>query len=569
MSTPATGMIPPPARPSAGQELLELHREGALAAQYPRLKSLLAELSGDELYRAGQLLARLDPDEVRRQHPTAPVVTVAVTGHGTLAPLLPALTAEIARHGLVLRSFVADFDSYVFDLSDPRSALHAANPDVVLCVLDPMVVVDELPTPWQPSDVARIMREKTQLLGKLTERFATASPGTLVLNTLPLPRRLTAQLVDHRSRAEVGALWREANARLLRLAVEHRSLVVVDPLVVVDLEPLIAEGAAATDWRLSLYAKAHLSRDLLSRYAREVGHLVRHLAGRTKKCLVLDLDGTVWGGVIGEEGMDGIEVADSYRGEAFRAFQRTVKQIGSQGILIAAVSKNDIEEPALHIEKLLRDGWFDVPELTAEDQARPSLYRDEVARADFLRNFDSIAGYLRELAVWVRLAEADERDLARVSQLTLRTNQFNLTTRRLQPADLRALVHDPAALVLAIHAGDRFGDNGLVGAVLARRDANALHIENFLLSCRVFARGIEHACLASLLRHAHSTGIAAVYGAYRRTAKNGSVKDFYPRYGFAPFADDGMTAVFRHDLVEVISAPPHVRLTESYGGNSP
>jgi FkbH-like protein len=615
----------------AHRELMALHRSGQLSSRYPLVRHLLADLSGPELLRAGQMLARLEPDEVLLRNPAVPTATVAVTGHGTLAALIPALTAELARHGILLRPYVADFDSYVFDLSDPRSALYGVDADLVLCVLDPMVVFDEVPTPWRPSDVERVLADKLRLIGQLAASFDTSGHGTLVLNTMPLLRRHAAQLIDHSSRARLGAAWREANARLLRLGGEHPTTVVI------DLDPILSEGTAACDPRMSVYAKAHLSQGLLAGYAREVGHLARLLAGRTKKCLALDLDGTLWGGVLGDDGVDGIEVAETYRGEAFHEFQRVVKQIGSQGVLVAAVSKNNSElvrsvlrdhprmtlresdfvrvsanwrpkhenlaklaedlnvdvdslvfvddsryecglvsreipeiavvalddEPALHVEKLLRDGWFDARELTAEDRSRSSKYLDELVRKDFLQSFDSVQDYLRELDVQVGLTKVIEPDIPRVSQLTLRTNQFNLTTRRLQPADVRRMADDPAWLVLAIHSRDRFGENGLVGAIFARRDGDAVHIDNLVLSCRVFSRGIEQACLASVLRHARDTGAAAVFGSYRPTAKNGTVKDFYPRYGFVPITDNGSTVTFRHDLAHIIAAPHHVHLTKS------
>lgn len=616
--------------------VLELHRAGHLVSEYPAVQALLADLSEADLVTAGRLLSRLDPDEVLRAHPAVPAVTVAITGHGTLAELVPALTAELARHGLLARPHLSDFDGYVFDLGDHGSALYAADPDLVLCVLDPMVVFDEVPVPWRPADVEQVAQHKYEVISGLTARFAAAGRGTLVLNTLPLPRRFTAQLVDHGSRARLGAAWRELNARLLRLAADNPAVVVL------DLDPLIAEGIPAADPRMSLYAKAHLSTRLLNRYAREIGHLARHLTGRTRKTLVLDLDETVWGGVLGEDGADGITVAEGYRGAAFRAFQQVIKQLGSQGVLLAAVSKNDPEpvdsvfrdhpdmvlreddlvrivanwrpkhdnltelagalnlgldsfvfvddsayecglirhalpgvsvvrldtEPALHIEKLLRDGWFDTRELTAEDHTRRAMYRDELARKDFLDGFESLDEYLRQLQVTVRLSAVHDGEVARVSQLTLRTNQFNLASRRLQPADVRGLIADPAALVLAIHAGDRFGDNGLVGAVFTRRTGDVWHIDDFLLSCRVFARGIEQSCLAAILRHARATGATQVAATYRATAKNGKVSDFYPRNGFTEVAAGEGTRQFRHDLAEILASPGHIHLIESLENGS-
>jgi FkbH-like protein len=648
-------------------DVFGLLREGLAAREFPRLRALLAALPDAELQRAGRLLARLDTAEVLRARPGTPVVKVAVTGHGTLSALVPALTAQAARHGLLLEPYTAPFDSWIFELSDPGSGLYAADGDVTLCVLDPFVVFDEVPVPWGPKDVERVLAEKLATLERLVKTFdATDRGGVLVLNTLPLPRRWTSQLVDLRSRAELGAVWREANARLLRLAGPS--------VAVVDLDPLLAEGVPVTDPRLSAYAKEHLSAELVAAYAREVVHLALNGAGRTRKALVVDLDETLWGGVLSEDGIEGIEVGHGYRGEAFAAFQRVVKQIGSQGVLLAVVSKNDAgpvatalreregmvlrepdfvrvtanwrakhenlvelaaalnigvdslvfaddspfecglvgrqlpevavvrldEEPALHIGRLLADGWFDVREVTAEDRARASRYRDEMVRAGFREGFASVDDYLAELDIRVELTVPSQREVPRVSQMTLRTNQFNLTTRRLQPAEVGAWTADPAALVLRVASSDRFGENGLVGAFFARWQGRELHIDNIMLSCRVFSRGIEQACLAAVLAHARAAGASAVVGAYRPSAKNAMVRDFYPRHGFTPltgedaqnagYAEDALPAwrpggapkpgepgaggpggvlLFRHDLHELdesAGAPAHIRLTTTLNG---
>lgn len=613
----------------AGDTVFDLARGGQLADRYPELPPMLAALSTEDLARAGRLLARLDPDAVRRLHPGVAVLTVAVTGHGTLPGLMASVTVELARHGILTRPFLGEFDSYVFELGDPASGLYAAEPDLVLLMLDPMIVFDEVPVPWTPRDVERVLAEKLTVLRRLVSRFHASGRGTLVVNTVPLPGRFTAQLVDHRSRAELGAVWRTANTKLLELVAK------VPALIVLDIDPLVAEGIPVSDPRLSVYAKAHLSGALLARYAREVGHIARALTGRTDKVLAVDLDGTVWGGVLGDDGIDGIEVAGSYAGEAFRAFQGVLKQLASQGVLLAAVSKNDLDpvrtalrdkegmtlteddfvrvvanwrpkhgnlvelaaalnvgldsivflddspyecglvrrelpgvtvvqvdaEPALHVDALLRDGWFDVREVTAEDRTRVAKYQQEVVRKDFLDSFDSVEDYLRELSVTVRLATVNEAEVARVSQLTLRTNQFNLTTVRLQPADVLGLLGSPDVEVLAVRSADRFGDNGLVGVLVLRRRAAAVHLENFLLSCRVFSRGIEHACLAAVLRHARSSGAGSVAASYRRSEKNAMVRDLYPRYGFTPVSDDGTTATFRHDLAALVTVPEHITMT--------
>lgn len=607
--------------------VLDLHRQGRLVERYPEVHTLLTEA---DLGAAGLLLSRLDPDDVLAAHPSTTTLSVAITGHGTLAQLLPPLTAELARHGILARTTVSDFDSYIFDLGDPDSALYSASPQLVLCLLDPKVIFDEVPVPWRPEDVSEVAEEKLATLRRLVQQFHESCHGTLVLNTIPLLRLFTAQLVDHRSRARLSAVWHRFNASLLELAGDH--------VVVLDVDPLLTEGIPADDPRLSTYAKVHLSPLLLARYAREIGHLGRHLTGRLKKVLAVDLDGTLWGGILGDDGAEDIEVDDSRRGEAFTAFQRVVKQIASQGVLLTAVSKNDQqaveavlrdhprmtlrqadfvrvvanwrpkdsniteladalgltvdsfvfvddspyecglvryalpdvavvqvdEEPSLHAVKLLEDGWFDTRILTAADTVRAASYQVELERKDFLSTFDSIEEYLRQLGVTVRLAAATPEDVSRISQLTLRTNQFNLTTERLQPADIHSRISDTSALVLTVRSSDRFGDNGLVGALFARRKADVLQVDNFVLSCRVFSRGIEQACLAALLEHARSTGASSAVGTYQPTARNGKVKDFLPANGFV-MAEDGK---FRHDLKKVLDPPGHVNLIADMGADS-
>ncbi|SEK59271.1 HAD-IIIC family phosphatase [Streptacidiphilus jiangxiensis] len=642
-TTPPGAEASGPEPESAFDRLRALNTEGRLAAEFPSLPSLLAEVAAGEsgtadLARAGQFLARVAPDDILAAHPDTTVVSVAVAGHSTVGPVAGPLTAELARHGFALRLSLGDFDGYLRELQDPESHLHTAGTDLALVILDAQAVFDELPPVWRVEDLERAATGKLAQLAVLVERFAAREgAGTLVLNTLPLHRHHTHQLVDLKSRAALGVAWREFNAGLLKLAARH------ERVVVVDLDPLVAQGGSLNEPRMASYAKANLGEELLARYAREIGHLARTLKGRSKKVLVVDLDNTMWDGILGDDGADGIAAATTFRGEAFGNFQKIVRQIGSQGVLLAISSKNDQEpvlevlrthpdmqlrdtdfvrinanwnpkdanlrdiadrlnlgidsfvfvddspfetglvasslpevavvrldeEPALHIDKLLADGWFDVRELTAEDRERGALYRVEADRQDLLDSSGSMEEYLDKLGVKVQVAVVGDGDLARVAQLTLRTNQFNLTTERLQPAEVRARLDDPAHLVLSVRSGDRFGDNGVVGALFAHREGERLHIDNLILSCRVFARGIEQTTVASLLAHARDgLGVTEVTAAYRPTKKNHRVKDFWPSLGFEQTSETEEGELgFTHSLAALPEVPTYVHLDADLGGS--
>ncbi len=623
--------------------LQALARAKTLAAGYAEVAPLLAEVArGDnaaaDLVRAGRVLSKLSPAAILEHNPAQPVVKVAVAGHSTVAALVPPLTAELARHGLVLDITLGDFDGYLRELQDTGSQLYASGLDLALVVLDPQAVFDELPEVWRVEDLEQATAAKLAQLDRLAEKYVGNQPtATLVLNTLPLQRTHTHQLVDLRSRAALGIAWREFNAGLLRLAVKHQRVAVI------DFDPLVAAGGPVGDPRMASYAKAHLGDELLGRYAREVAHLTRTIKALTKKVLVLDLDNTLWDGILGDDGADGIEMATTYRGEAFGNFQRVAKQIGSQGVLLAVSSKNDHEpvlevlsthpdmvlrdtdfvrvnanwnpkdanlrdiaarlnlgvdsfvfaddspfetgliaaslpevavvrldeEPALHIGKLLADGWFDVLELTAEDRERAALYRTDAARQDLLDSSDNFEEYLANLGVTLTVAPVSEAEVARVSQLSLRSNQCNLTTLRMQPDTVRELAQSPDHLVLYLRSGDKFGDNGLIGALFCTKgpggsEGAGLTIDNYIMSCRVLSRGIEQAAIGALLAHARDAGLGPVHASYRPTKKNHRVRNFWPSFGFERHGGTDEAPDYRHDLAALPEIPGHLRLDASF-----
>ncbi|MFD7557858.1 HAD-IIIC family phosphatase [Streptomyces sp. NPDC059835] len=627
------------------EELRTLHAGGQLAARYPRVRSLLAEITDDpgrdeagllaELRRCGRVLDSLGPDEVLADHPTTGVVTVALTGHSTLAQLTDPLTAELARHGLLARLVHGTHGAYLRDLTDPGGELRAARPDLTLCVMDADAVFGRLPLPWGPDDAESACQELADRLTLVAEAHTAHGTGTLVLNTLPLPRHCAQQLVDQGRRARLGAVWREFNARLLRLAEAHPAVVVL------DLDPVIASTGPATDPRLALYTRSPFTDELFSAYARDAAHVLRSRTGLAKKCLVLDLDNTRWGGILGEDGPEGIAAGGTLIGEPYAAVQRVAKQLAAQGVLLAVSSKNDPgpvadvlaghpdmtlrpadfvavhanwepkdgnldaiarrlgispdalvflddspaeralvrrhlpgtavvplgAEPALHLHALLRDGWFDTPQVTEDDTRRTVRYREAAAREEFRASSTSYEDYLAELRIEVSLSPPEPHEIRRLSQLSLRTNQFNLTGERVQADRVAALAAAEGHRVLAVRVADRFGDSGLVGALFTRRDGDTLAVDNVFLSCRALARGIEDACLAAVLAHAHAERLDAVRARYRPTRANAKVSGFYPSLGFTrePGTDDE-GVWFRHTLAALPPVPGHLTLDARLGG---
>ena len=219
--------------------------------------------------------------------------------------------------------------------------------------------------------------------------------------------------------------------------------------------------------------------------------------------------------------------------------------------------------------RLLADDWFATLRLTDEDRDRRRHYRAEARRQELRDGHTTLRDYLRDLELRIEVGRPDERQLSRVAQLTQRTNQFHLATRRMDDAAVREHWRDPDAVLWVIRAADRFGDAGLVGAVFGRhRPPGLLVLENVLLSCRVFGRDIETAALRAVLVDARERGLTGVLGLYRPSPRNGRFAEFYRRHGFVPVEPDGDVVRFHHDLTVLPEPVTHLRTTSNLTGAS-
>ncbi|MFK8846347.1 hypothetical protein [Streptomyces sp. Ac-502] len=182
----------------------------------------------------------------------------------------------------------------------------------------------------------------------------------------------------------------------------------------------------------------------------------------------------------------------------------------------------------------MRHGWFDVPELTGTDRKRPELYRARSLRSDFSGGFASAEDYLKALDLRVAVEPVTRFTATRVAQLAARTNQFNLTGVRFDEAATVAMLTDPAYLVVSVSVRDRFGDEGVVGAAWVEKAADAWHVRNLVLSCRVLGRGVEFAVAGRLARQAREAAVPRLTGAFVPSAKNAVAAAFWEKAGFVP-----------------------------------
>lgn len=358
------------------------------------------------------------------------------------------------------------------------------------------------------------------------------------------------------------------------------------------------------DWKFYFISQMGLNPRLAGRFRKWWEAQLKSIALKRKKCLVLDLDNTLWGGILGEDGKTGIKIGGDYPGKAFLYFQEGLKELADNGVILTVCSKNnepDVLEawednpfmvltkkdfalyrinwtdkasniveiarelnigldsmvfvddnpterelvrqmlPAVEVPEFpdqpymlpsflgsLVENYFSVYSLTKEDRDKTEQYKANAARAAEKSRFTNLDDYIRSLGIHIRIIPANDFNQQRIAQMTQKTNQFNLTTHRLEESEVKDMM-DSGWRIWCISVSDRFGDNGITGAVFVDNDGN---IDNLLLSCRILGKGIEIAFMKEILKIL-SNRFERLTARYVPSKRNSQVKDFYEKIGFS------------------------------------
>ena len=494
------------------------------------------------------------------------------------------------------------YGTWVQDLVNPRSALATFKPNAVFVLLDGQELVGETAS----------LDDATTLLdsaASYVEAFAQAQPETpLFVSTIDLPHHRITCLKDAGFERHCESAW---YARLAGLNRDYGKVYVF------DVKRLIEEAGRDTFYSAKLWYAASIKYSLDGHKAilAHIDRCLRAVRGSRKKLIVLDLDNTLWGGILGEEGVDGIELDEHGEGARFKDFQRRLKEMGATGIVLSIASKNNEADAWEAIERnphmiLRRSDFIDprinwdpkgpnirslaetvnlgldalvfvddspvereavlseIPELTianfpddstalprfarhlydehfftlavtAEDKKRTAMYQQNQRREESLRAAANYDDFLRSLQTVIRISPPGPSDIARVAQLTQKTNQFNVTTRRYTEPDIAAMVISNRHHVYAVWVDDKFGQNGLVSVVIvAHETPTSARIDTFLMSCRVMSRHVEDQILDHVENVLREGGVRTVYADYLPKRANAPVVGLFDRLGYELFETD-------------------------------
>lgn len=502
------------------------------------------------------------------------------------------------------------YNTWVQEVLNPGSGLYRYAPEAVTVLLDT--------TEFRNQNRENILETITlwkQTVSELAVHFQTAP---LFVSTIDI-RGSRIRAVSERSHAlELENDWYQF---VQGLSEWHNNVYCF------GLAELIADIGRKQfyDEKLWYISGMPYSRNGLAHICEEIQNLLQSAFDEKKKIIALDLDNTLWGGVIGEDGMEGIELSDHKEGQRFYDFQSALLEMKERGALLSIVSKNNQEDAEKAIEEhpamLLRKKDFvdikinwankasnlteiaadinltgtafvfiddnpveretvrgECPEVSVpdfpkdssqlrefaeklyveyfrplrllkEDFKKTQMYQAETNRRMERNRSLSLEDYIAKLEMRVDIHRMRKDELERVVQLCSKTNQFNMTTKRYTAAEIAALSAEPGNMIFVTYARDKYGDSGLISVIILLREAEAINIDTFLMSCRVMGRNLEQVIfneIADMCKEKSST----LHASYIATAKNKPVADLYEKLGFTVTGRKNSGKQYALDLAE-------------------
>ncbi len=524
------------------------------------------------------------------------------------------LTGAFINVGIYPEFFKVPYKQYVVYLKNKDSKLFSAPAQVTYIFFDI--------SSYMPSELAAQSGEEFPGLLEDIKDYCQKQQGIVVMNSFirPYVSAYGNLYGDNPLFNLVGSF----NDRLQKLAAELPNFYVFDTNQLIHS---VGEDSAR-DMRGMYAFDIPFKTDFFEQLTRHWINYALNLLGRVKKCIVLDLDNVLWGGVLGEVGVDGIALGPTYPGVAFQNFQRALLEYYERGVLLAINSRNnerDVEEVFsqhpymllkpqhfaasrinwknkadnfLEIAKELNLGldsmvfldddpvnrdWVRqnvgqvlVPEfslepeyysktlhdlpvftpfnLTAEDKLKGQMYSQEKRRTSAQAASQTFDDYLKQLLVKLEISLNNASQIPRLSQMTLKTNQFNFTTKRYTEKDIEKLMQE--GLVFAADISDKFGGYGITALAIITKDPGkegGAILDSFLLSCRVLGRGVERSFFDFLIGQAFAAGFKVLSVPFFASAKNVPAREFLDKLGLSVELETNESLIRRVVIPEYLS----------------
>lgn len=574
------------------------------------LKELCFPFDGDLIMQSKRKLLRL-----LKENESGVKLRVAVLGGSTTSDIIKVLELFLRDRGIIPEFYESEYAQYWSDAVFGTPELDEFKPELVF-IHTTSRNIEEKPTVGEDETaVSGKLEREFSRYEKMWETLSEKFGCVIIQNNFEMP---SERLLGNR---EAGVPYgridfiTRLNVKLYDYAQKHNNFYIHD-INYLSADYGLERWHELRHWHLYKYA---LSVSAIPQFAYSLSNIICSVMGKNKKVLALDLDNTLWGGVIGDDGQSGIEIgSETSEGQSYLRLQKYIKAHKEIGVLLTVCSKNDPEnaleglnhpdgvlkpndfalikanwnEKSLNLEETAQElnllpesfvfaddnpaeceivkaqvpeiavlnfsdpeecikyidkcGYFEVTNLSADDAKRSEMYAANAQRAAAEKKFASYDEFLASLEMTAVIGDFDPVHIPRITQLTNKSNQFNCTTKRYTGAEMETVANSADYIRLCGRLTDKFGDNGIVSVVIGEKRNAELHIDLWLMSCRVLKRGMEYAMINRLVEEAKKAGISAIYGYYYPTKKNAMVKELYGDFGFAKISgDDGGNTVWK------------------------
>ena len=532
---------------------------------------------------------------------------IAVFGGSTTNDIVIYLDLFLLDQGIEAEFYQSEYAQYWQDAMFPSEELLNFAPDMVFIHTTNRNILNYPTTADSREQVDKMLEAEMDKFRQMWEKIKETYHCPIIQNNFEMPfYRLMGNKDCSDYRGRLNYLTR-LNEEFYKYAENNEGFYIND-INYISASFGLRQWSDPSYWNMYKYA---MCVDAIPEFSFNLANIIKSVYGKNKKALALDLDNTLWGGVVGDDGVDGIQIGqETGVSQSYYEFQNYVKSLKSLGVILTVCSKNDHEnaiaglnhpEGALkpddfiiikanwenkdrniletarelnimpdaivfaddnpaereivraqvsgvavpemdsvenYIINLDRGGYFEVTNFSADDLKRNEMYKANAERMAQQASFADYGEYLKSLEMTAVIDDFIPVYLQRITQLTNKSNQFNVTTKRYTPTEMEEVAESGEYIRLYGKLIDKFGDNGVVSVVIGHKSGEVLDMDLWIMSCRVLKRDMEFAMLDRLAERSKAAGIKTIKGYYYPTAKNKMVKDLYGTFGFTKVSED-------------------------------
>ena len=532
---------------------------------------------------------------------------IAILGGSTTNDIKLVLELFLLNQGIKPNFYESEYNQYYQDAMFPNEELESFKPDIIYIHTTNRNITAYPKISNSKEEVNQLLDSEYQKFENMWNKLKDTYNCPIIQNNFELPYyRLMGNKEASDYRGKVNFITK-LNLKFYEYAENNQNFYIND-INYISASYGLEKWADQFYWHMYKYA---LAVPAIPTLAFNISNIIKSIFGKNKKAFVLDLDNTLWGGIVGDDGVENIKVGPEVSsGQVFSEFQKYLKEHKDLGVVLNVNSKNERENaiaglnhpdgplkpddfiiikanwdpksknivdianelnigvdslvfvddnpaereivkqqvngvsipemtaPENYINIIDKSGFFEVTTISKDDLKKNEMYKENAKRNEMLNSFNNYDDYLKSLKMKAKIKPFEPIYMSRIAQLTNKSNQFNLTTHRYTQAEIEDISEDKNYIKLYGKLEDTFGDNGVVTVSIGHIEKDVLHMDLWLMSCRVLKRDMEFAMMDSLVKKAKEKGVNQIKGYYYPTAKNGMVKDFYSLQGFDKISED-------------------------------